>query len=88
MGAFVLYNFTIFLLCKKTQGQKLCSGNQISVGSRGKTTTPLCPDGMVQVKGELWKARANCHISKGEVVTVEGMDGLVLYVTRLSNTTD
>jgi membrane-bound serine protease (ClpP class) len=88
MGAFIAYNVALYLLCKKTLERNLYSTNLMAVGSRGITTSPLCPEGTVSIKGEIWKARSNDPIANGEVVIVEGISGLTLNVTQLSRTID
>lgn len=53
------------------------------VGSRGKVVTPLAPEGMVRIKGELWEAKsAHGNIDTGEKVLVVGQDGLRLIVGK------
>lgn len=82
--AFVVYNIAIYFLCKKTLEKNLHPINQVTVGSRGRTMSPLCLEGTISIKGELWKARSNCYIGRGEIVIVEEINGLLLHVTKLS----
>lgn len=53
------------------------------VGSQGKVVSPLDPEGLVRIKGELWESRtAGRKINAGEEVTVVGQEGLKLIVRR------
>ncbi len=55
------------------------------IGSKGKVVSPLAPEGLVRIKGELWQAEsASGRIDTGEEVTVVGQDGLKLIVRRSS----
>ncbi len=56
------------------------------ISSKGKVVSPIAPDGMVRIKGELWQATsASGNIGIGEKVTVVGQDGLKLVVREDSN---
>lgn len=58
------------------------------VGSKGKVVSPLVPEGLVRIKGELWRAKsAGGRMDTGEEITVVGQDGLKLIV-RKSNTSE
>ena len=49
------------------------------IGSKGKVVSPLSPEGLVRIKGELWQATSSGgNIDTGEEVTVVGQDGLKL----------
>ncbi len=53
------------------------------VGSKGKVVSPLAPEGLIKIKGELWIAKSKGRrIDTGEQVTVVGQDGLKLIVRR------
>lgn len=51
------------------------------IGSQGKVVSPLAPEGLVRIRGELWVAKSASGEMKsdGEVVVV-GQDGLKLVV--------
>ena len=51
------------------------------VGSKGKVVSPLAPEGLVRIKGELWVAQsAGGEISLGKEVIVVRQDSLKLVV--------
>ena len=55
------------------------------VGSQGEVVSPLVPEGLVRIKGELWQAKsASGRMDIGEEVTVVGQDRLKLIVRKRS----
>jgi membrane-bound serine protease (ClpP class) len=52
------------------------------VGLFGEARTGLAPDGMVFVRGEIWKAHAEEPIGAGDRVEIVGVDGLELRVRK------
>ena len=53
------------------------------VGSRGKVVSPLVPEGLVRIKGELWVAKAAVReLDVGAQVIVVEQDGLKLVVRK------
>lgn len=85
MAAFSAYNFITYKAYKKIQDKEPLSPTQVMIGKKGQARTNLYPYGIIRVDGELWKARARCNIDKEEIVIVQGIEGLTLFVTRPSN---
>ena len=57
----------------------------LMTGSKGKVVSPLVPEGLVRIKGELWMARARGkQIEVGAEVVIVDQDGLKLVVRRSS----
>ena len=55
------------------------------IGSKGKVVSPIAPEGLVKIKGELWQAAsASESIEVGEEVIVVDQDGLKLIVSKSS----
>ncbi len=53
------------------------------VGSQGKVVSPLAPEGLVRIEGELWMAKsASGKMNLGNKVAVVEQDGLRLVVRR------
>ena len=53
------------------------------IGERVVGVRELCPEGLVRVRGEIWRARAcdgHAPVAKGGLVTVVEREGLVLTV--------
>lgn len=58
------------------------AGIEAIIGSKGKVVSPLAPEGLIRIDGELWKAKsAGSRIDAGEEVIVLGRDGVRLIVT-------
>ena len=75
---FVLYRLITSLVRRKQVG-----GREGMIGLRGKVVKPLNPQGVVKVRGELWKASSTeGSISTDEEVIIVGMEGLRLLVER------
>jgi len=63
--------------------RKLIVGLPDMVDSKGKVVSPLAPEGLVRIKGELWVAKSTGRrMDTGEEVTVVGQDGLKLIVRK------
>ncbi len=59
------------------------------VGSHGKVVSPLIPEGLVSIRGELWIAKsAGGEIKPGSEVTVLEQNSLKLVVSDRSTTDD
>jgi membrane-bound ClpP family serine protease len=73
-----IFVFTTGALKKQTQ-----AGLTSMVGTTGKVTSKLAPQGMVKIRGELWTARSiGGEIDSGEEIVVIGEDGLKLLVSK------
>ncbi len=69
--------------------RKPLDGLPYMVGSQGEVVSPLAPEGLVRIKGELWQAEsASGRIGTGVEVTVLGQDGLKLVVRKHSTSDD
>ncbi len=82
---FVIYEIVTFRLGRRALERKATIPPP--VGCCGKATTPLTPDGYVQVEGELWRAlSSDTNISKGDDIVVVGVNRLTLSVAPLPRT--
>ncbi len=65
----------------RAQFRRKVSGQERLIGMTGRARTRLDPEGMVFVDGTLWRAIAlDPPIEEGELVQVDRVDGLTLYV--------
>ncbi len=83
-------SFTIitYRMGSRALRRKPVHGLTAMLGNAGKVVSPLVPEGMVRIKGELWRAKsASGRMDTGEKVIVVGQDSLKLVV-RESGTTD
>jgi len=63
-------------------------GLSAMVGSKGRVVSPLEPEGIIIIGGELWRAKSAGHkIDVGDEVIVKGQDGIKLIVAK-SDVTD
>jgi membrane-bound serine protease (ClpP class) len=83
--------FFIFIVTMALRAQSAppITGSEGLIGQKGPVRTALTASaeegsfsGMVLVAGELWRARADEAIEKGEVVRVTAVDGFTLHVKR------
>ena len=81
MVAWGIFSVSLFLLTSNILKKQIPAGLPSMVGTRGKVTSALSPDGMVRIKGEFWTARSKTgSIKVGEEVEVVEEDGLKLVV--------
>jgi membrane-bound serine protease (ClpP class) len=75
---------TVFLmrLVLRSRSWKNQTGPEEMIGAQGTVVTPLPggAEGMIRVRGELWRAISNQPVPEGKPVRVVKMDGLKLYV--------
>ena len=60
-------------------------GRDWMVGEEGEAVAAVAPDGVVQIRGALWRARTNraTPLAAGDPVRVVEVDGLLLEVEPL-----
>ena len=84
VAAFLTYEIVTFRLGRKALERKPVIWSEAIVGRCGKATTPLAPDGYVQVNGELWHAfSSDTNINEDDDIVVVEMDRLTLRVAPL-----
>ncbi len=70
-------------LAYKAWRRRPLTGTDTLIGMTGSSQTDILPhEGMVMIRGELWRACSEHHISKGKEITVVGVSGLTLKVTE------
>ena len=85
MLAWGTYTVITYRMGSRALRRKPIAGLLDMVGSEGEVVSPLVPEGMVRIRGELWKAKAlSGRIDTGEEVTVVGQDRLKLIVRKRS----
>ena len=86
MLAWGTYTVITYRMGSRALRKKPVDGLMAMVGSKGEVVSPLVPEGMVRIKGELWRAEsASGEIDTGEKVTVVGQDRLKLIVCKRSS---
>ncbi len=85
MLAWGAYTVITYRMGSRALRRKPVHGLTAMLGSEGKAVSPLAPEGMVRIKGELWRAKsASGRMDTGEEVIVVGQDGLKLIVRKRS----
>ena len=85
MAAWCAYTVITYRMGSRALRRKPIPGLLDMAGSEGKVVSPLAPEGMVRIKGELWMAKSTSErMDTGEEVTVVGQDGLKLIVRKRS----
>ena len=83
MMAWAAYTVTTYRMGSRALRRKPVHGLTAMLGSEGKIVSSLVPEGLVRIKGELWKAKsASGSMDIGEKVIVVGQDGLELTVRK------
>ena len=74
----------IYRMGSRALRRKPVTGLPGMIDSKGKVVSPLAPNGVVRIKGELWEAKSagNRRIKAGEEVIVVGQDSLKLVVRK------
>jgi len=80
--ALVTFAFFVFFIRKvwSARRQPVFVGEETMVGSIGQVRQELAPEGLVFVKGALWKASSDKPVPVGSTVRVVGREGLELQV--------
>ena len=85
MLAWCAYTVITYRMGSRALRRKPVDGLIAMLGSEGEVVSPLVPEGMVRIKGELWRAKsASGRMDTGEEVTVVGQDRLKLIVRKRS----
>jgi membrane-bound serine protease (ClpP class) len=69
-------------LAVRAQMRKPATGSEGLTGERGEAVTDIDGKGKVHVLGELWDARSDLPVRKGERVIVKGREGMTLIVAQ------
>ncbi len=85
MAAWLAWSVIIYRMGSRALRRKPVVGLPTMVGSKGKVVSPLAPEGLVRIKGELWVAKSESgEMNPGGEVIVVGQDGLKLVVRKSS----
>ena len=79
--ALVVQSVVSYRLSRQALAKKPVVAPENIIGSHGKATTVLTPEGYVQIQGELWQAQTDCQLEPGEEMIVTGINRLKLLVT-------
>jgi len=86
MVAWLAWSVIIYQMGSRALRKKPLISLPNMVGSKGEVVSPLAPEGLVRIKGELWVAKsASGEMNLGEEVAVVEQDGLKLVVCKNSS---
>jgi len=77
-----IFFFGVLSYAIKAQLAKVKTGKEGLVGETGIAMTDVFEEGKVFLHGELWNAKSDEPIDKGERVIVTGVDGLLLLIKK------
>lgn len=72
----------MFLRIRNT---RVVSGIETMIGQAGAALDNFVTEGAVQVQGEIWQARTDTPLQRGDAITVVAVNGLRLQVTKAAN---
>jgi membrane-bound serine protease (ClpP class) len=78
----MLFFFVVVRAVIRVHRGKVTTGAQGMIGENGTAITGFQKTGTVRVHGEIWKARSDDPIGKGDPVTVVGINGMQLIVKK------
>jgi membrane-bound ClpP family serine protease len=85
MVVWIAYAVITYRLGSRALIKKQIAGLSNMIGTRGEVVSPLTPEGLVRIKGELWVAKsATGEIKSGGEVIVVGQEKLKLVVRESS----
>jgi membrane-bound serine protease (ClpP class) len=80
----LLFIFVVVRAVIKVHTKKAVTGIEGMLGEKGYATIDFTGKGTVQVHGELWNAYSDVPLTKGDEIIVKRVDGLTLYVEKVS----
>ena len=77
----IIYHYLILRPGLRIQHQaQQYVGTDYLIGTSGEVTTTIDPVGMVRIQGELWKARADTPLERGQRIRVIAIQGMEVQV--------
>src|SRR5918996_1087956 len=70
----------VYFWIRFLQRYRVQTGAEAMVGRPAEVLQDCSPDGRVRVGGEIWRARSEAPVTRGEMVRIVGLDGLTLLV--------
>ncbi len=83
MVAWAVVAIIFYRMGSRALRRKQMVGLLTMVGGKGKVVSPLDPEGVIRINGELWRAESTVgKIDAGEEVIVQGQDRTKLIVVK------
>ncbi len=77
-----IFIFGVLSYAIKAQLSKVKTGKEGLIGETGVALTDVFKDGKIVVHGEIWNARSDEQINKGDRVVVVSIEGLMLLIKK------
>jgi len=77
----ILFIFFVLGMAIKARQRKIVSGSEQMIGSIGKATSDFETKGQILIHGEIWQAKSETPVKKGQHVLVLKIEGLILQIT-------
>ena len=81
-GVLLVTDVFEILIWLRWRKRRSITGSDTLVDQYGEAVETLDPIGQVKLRGQIWKARANETVARGEWVKVESVEGLTLVVSK------
>ena len=86
MSAWFCFSVWLFVFTTQTLKKQVSVGLPSMIGTKGKVTSSLVPEGLVRIRGEIWQASSmGGDIEAGTEIVVVDEDGLKLQVREIGN---
>jgi len=82
IGGLLITDAFEIMIWLRWRKKRSITGSDTLVAQFGEAIGPLDPEGQVKLRGQIWKARSNEPVARGEWVRVESVEGLTLMVSR------
>lgn len=73
----------VFFWLRFLRRYRVQTGAEAMVGARAEVLESCAPDGRVRVGGEIWNARSDVPVARGQLVRITALDGLTVAVEPL-----
>ena len=87
IGCLVAIDVMQVIVWWRWRGRRSIAGAEGLLGAHGVVVTALDPEGQVKAKGQIWKARAESNVRRGEKVEVVSVDGIQVTVAPIESHT-
>jgi membrane protein implicated in regulation of membrane protease activity len=75
----------VFFWIRFLRRYRIQTGAEAMVGKRAEALESCSPVGRVRVAGEIWNARSERPVLRGQAVRITGVDGLTLWVEPVAD---
>lgn len=76
-----LFILVVITMAVRSHRRPVVTGKEGLIGSTAEALESFTKRGMVRCQGELWRARTEAPVTKGDILKVTKVDGLTLIVT-------